>query len=54
MVRGSAEVLTASARIHAACGDQDAATGLATRAVAIASETGSARNLRAVLAVATA
>ncbi|MFF7887782.1 helix-turn-helix domain-containing protein [Streptomyces sp. NPDC020794] len=54
MVRGSAEVLTASARIHAALGDQDAATGLATRAVAVASETGSARNLRAALAVATA
>ncbi|MFJ1610983.1 twin-arginine translocation signal domain-containing protein [Streptomyces sp. NPDC088253] len=51
MVRGSAEVLTASARVHAARGDRDAATDLAARAVAIASETGSARNLHAALAV---
>ncbi|GAA4782306.1 hypothetical protein GCM10023220_01100 [Streptomyces ziwulingensis] len=51
-VRGSAEVLTASARIHAACGDRDTAANLASRAVAIATETGSARNLRAALTAA--
>lgn len=49
MVRGSAEVLTASARLYAACGDRDAAASLAVRAVAIATATGSARNLRAAL-----
>ncbi|MEU9189905.1 helix-turn-helix transcriptional regulator [Streptomyces sp. NPDC048484] len=53
IVRGSAEVLTASARIHAACGDRDTAADLASRAVAIATETGSARNLRAALTATT-
>lgn len=50
-VRGSAEVLTASARIHAACGDRDRAADLASQAVTIATATGSARNLRAALTV---
>ncbi|WP_406834896.1 helix-turn-helix domain-containing protein [Streptomyces sp. AHU1] len=50
IVRGSAEVLTASARLYAACGDRDVAAELASRAVAIATNTGSARNLRAALA----
>ncbi|MFG2115588.1 helix-turn-helix domain-containing protein [Streptomyces sp. NPDC048718] len=49
-VRGSAEVLTASARIYAARGDRDTAADLSARAVAIATQTGSARNLRAALA----
>ncbi|MEW2498494.1 twin-arginine translocation signal domain-containing protein [Streptomyces nodosus] len=48
-VRGSAEVLTASARIYTAHGDRDTAADLASRAVAIATQTGSARNLRAAL-----
>ncbi|WP_181646926.1 hypothetical protein [Streptomyces sp. WAC00263] len=48
----SAEVPTASARIYAACGDRDTAVELASRAVAIATETGSARNLRAALTAA--
>ncbi|MFI9772483.1 twin-arginine translocation signal domain-containing protein [Streptomyces sp. NPDC052415] len=48
-VRGSAEVLTASARIHTACGERDIAADLAARAVSIATTTGSARNLRAAL-----
>ncbi|GAA0418460.1 hypothetical protein GCM10010357_44750 [Streptomyces luteireticuli] len=50
-VRGSAEVLTASARVHAACGDRDLAADLASQAVTIATTTGSARNLRAALTV---
>ncbi|MEU5425816.1 helix-turn-helix transcriptional regulator [Streptomyces olivoreticuli] len=49
IVRGSAEMLTASARIHAACGDHDQATHLVSRSVAIATATGSARNLQAAL-----
>ncbi len=48
-VRGSAELLSVSSRIHAACGDRDAATDLATRSIAIATTTGSMRNLRAAL-----
>jgi hypothetical protein len=48
-VRGSAELLTVSARIYAACGDRDAAADLASRSIAIATTTGSARNLRAAL-----
>lgn len=48
-VRGSAEVLTASARIHTARGDRDTAADLASQAVAIATQTGSARNLRTAL-----
>lgn len=51
-VRGSAEVLAASARIHAARGDQDTAADFAAQAVAIATRTGSARNLRAALTAA--
>jgi transcriptional regulator with XRE-family HTH domain len=50
-VRGSAEMLTSSARIYAACGDRDAAADLASRSVAIATATASARNLRAALTV---
>ncbi|MFJ5220139.1 helix-turn-helix domain-containing protein [Streptomyces sp. NPDC088354] len=53
IVRGSAEVLTASARIYAARGDRDTAADLASQAVAIATETGSARNLRAALTAST-
>ncbi|BAU88067.1 hypothetical protein SLA_7201 [Streptomyces laurentii] len=49
-VRGSAEVLTASARIYAARGDRETAADLSARAVAVATQTGSARNLRAALA----
>ncbi|MEU6346471.1 helix-turn-helix transcriptional regulator [Streptomyces sp. NPDC046977] len=52
-VRGSAEVLTASARIYAARGDRDTAADLASQAVAIATATGSARNLRAALTAST-
>ncbi|MEU5929320.1 hypothetical protein ABZ817_38360 [Streptomyces antimycoticus] len=52
-VRGSAEVLTATARIYAARGDRDTAADFATRAVTIATQTGSARNLRAALSAAT-
>jgi hypothetical protein len=50
MVRGSAEMLTASARIYAASGDRDTTADLAARSVTIATATGSARNLRAALA----
>lgn len=53
IVRGSAEMLTASAHIYAARGDRDEATDLASRSVAIATATGSARNLRAALAAQT-
>jgi transcriptional regulator with XRE-family HTH domain len=49
MVRGSAELLTVSARIYSACGDLDAAANLASRSIAVATATGSARNLRAAL-----
>ncbi|GAA3086801.1 hypothetical protein GCM10020000_86850 [Streptomyces olivoverticillatus] len=49
IVRGSAEMLTASARIHAACGDRDQAAHLVSRSVAVATATGSARNLQAAL-----
>ncbi|MEV8479373.1 helix-turn-helix transcriptional regulator [Streptomyces sp. NPDC051173] len=49
IVRGSAEMLTASAHIYAARGDRDEAADLASRSVAIATATGSARNLRAAL-----
>ncbi|MFI1414992.1 helix-turn-helix domain-containing protein [Streptomyces sp. NPDC020707] len=49
IVRGSAEVLTASARIYAARGDRDTAAHLASQAVSVATHTGSARNLRAAL-----
>ncbi|MFJ3310282.1 helix-turn-helix domain-containing protein [Streptomyces sp. NPDC086549] len=49
IVRGSAEVLSASAGIYRVTGELDAAAGLATRAVAVATKTGSARNLRAAL-----
>ncbi|MFJ2397396.1 helix-turn-helix domain-containing protein [Streptomyces sp. NPDC087843] len=48
-VRGSAEMLTASARIHAASGDHDIAADFASHAVTVATQTGSARNLRAAL-----
>ncbi|MFD3310260.1 hypothetical protein [Streptomyces sp. NPDC058694] len=48
-VRASAEVLTASAHNYAAYGDRDSPADLASRAVVIAAETGSARNLRAAL-----
>ncbi|MEV5472785.1 hypothetical protein AB0L66_10560 [Streptomyces sp. NPDC052207] len=48
-VRGSAEVLTASARLYAANGERDKATALITRSVAVATATASARNLRAAL-----
>ncbi|MGW7260717.1 helix-turn-helix domain-containing protein [Streptomyces sp. NPDC054834] len=49
IVRGSAEVLTASARMYQAAGDLDIAADLASRAVAVATRTGSARNLRGAL-----
>lgn len=49
IVRGSAEVLTASARIYHASGDLDIAADLASRSVAVATRTGSARNLRTAL-----
>lgn len=49
IVRGSAEVLTASARIYHASGDLDIATDLASKAVTIATRTGSVRNLRSAL-----
>ncbi|MDQ1052005.1 helix-turn-helix transcriptional regulator [Streptomyces sp. V4I2] len=48
-VRGSAEVLTTSARIYAADGALDAAADFASRAVTIATKTGSARNLDSAL-----
>ncbi|MFD8261358.1 helix-turn-helix domain-containing protein [Streptomyces griseoluteus] len=49
MVRGSAEMLTASARIYTAHGDLDQAGHLVDKAITIATATGSARNLRAAL-----
>ncbi|MFE3163350.1 helix-turn-helix domain-containing protein [Streptomyces sp. NPDC059224] len=49
-IRGSAEVLTSSARIYHATGDADTAIHLADQAVAVATRTGSARNLRTALA----
>ncbi|MFJ8158352.1 multiprotein-bridging factor 1 family protein [Streptomyces sp. NPDC094468] len=49
IVRGSAEMLTASARIYHAAGELDHAADLASRAIAVATSTGSARNLRAAL-----
>jgi transcriptional regulator with XRE-family HTH domain len=49
-VRGSAEVFTASARLHAATGERDRAVDLLSRSIAVATATGSARNLRAALA----
>ncbi|MFF4409522.1 helix-turn-helix domain-containing protein [Streptomyces sp. NPDC001404] len=49
IVRGSAEMLTASARIYAARGDRDEAADLVSRSIAVATATGSARNLRAAL-----
>jgi hypothetical protein len=51
-VRGSAEVLAASARIHAARGEHDTAADFAAQAVSVATQTGSARNLRAALTAA--
>ncbi|WP_433189205.1 hypothetical protein [Actinoallomurus sp. CA-150999] len=48
-VRGSAEMLTASARVRAAGRDLDLAAALASRSVTVARQTGSARNLRAAL-----
>lgn len=53
IVRGSAEVLTASARIYAKDGDRDTAADLVSRAITVATTTGSARNLRAALAAQT-
>ncbi|MFD3590037.1 helix-turn-helix domain-containing protein [Streptomyces sp. NPDC058683] len=53
IVRGSAEVLTASARIYHAAGERDGAADLASRAVAVATRTGSARNLQAALSAQT-
>jgi transcriptional regulator with XRE-family HTH domain len=50
-VRGSAEVLTACARAYLATGDRDAASGLVSQAVGVATTTGSARNLRAACEV---
>ncbi len=47
--RGAAELLAVSACVHAACGERDAAVDLASRSTAIATTTGSARNLRAAL-----
>ncbi|MFF3786274.1 helix-turn-helix domain-containing protein [Streptomyces sp. NPDC001933] len=52
-VRGAAEMLTSSASIHLASGDHEAADAVITTAVSIATATGSARNLRAALAVQT-
>ncbi|MEV7869157.1 helix-turn-helix transcriptional regulator [Streptomyces sp. NPDC088124] len=52
-VRGSAEVLTTCARLHAATGDLDVAHHLVSRSLAIATATGSARNLRTALATRT-
>ncbi|MFH8257727.1 helix-turn-helix domain-containing protein [Streptomyces roseolus] len=49
--RGSAEVLTASARIHLASGDLDQAARHAADAVRIATDTDSSRNLTAAFAV---
>ncbi|MEV0039459.1 hypothetical protein [Streptomyces sp. NPDC050804] len=50
IVRGSAEVLTVAARLRAASGDLDEARGLVSRAITVATSTGSARNLNAALA----
>ncbi|MER6847666.1 twin-arginine translocation signal domain-containing protein [Streptomyces flaveolus] len=49
MVRGSAEVFTASARMSIARHDLDQAQNLVDRAISIAATTGSARNLQAAL-----
>jgi tetratricopeptide (TPR) repeat protein/transcriptional regulator with XRE-family HTH domain len=51
IVRGSAEVLTASAHAYAASGEPEAAAGLMSQAVAVATATGSSRNLQAALRV---
>ncbi|GLY89085.1 twin-arginine translocation signal domain-containing protein [Actinoallomurus iriomotensis] len=48
-VRGRAELLTVQARLHLVHGERDIAAEFAARAVAIARNTGSARNLRAAL-----
>jgi tetratricopeptide (TPR) repeat protein len=49
IVRGSAEVLTASAHIYVADGEREVAADFVSRAIAVATTTGSARNLRAAL-----
>ncbi|MFF5438793.1 helix-turn-helix transcriptional regulator [Streptomyces achromogenes] len=49
LVRGSAEVLTASARMYIAHGELGEAGRLVDKAIAIATTTGSARNLHAAL-----
>lgn len=49
MVRGSAEVLTASARMSIAHHDHEQAKSLIEQAISIAATTGSARNLQAAL-----
>ncbi|MFE4059380.1 helix-turn-helix domain-containing protein [Streptomyces sp. NPDC059096] len=47
-IRGSAEVLTATARAYTASGEAEEAAVLLTQALHVATTTGSARNLRAV------
>ncbi|AEM88906.1 helix-turn-helix domain-containing protein [Streptomyces violaceusniger] len=49
-VRGAAEVLTSSARVHAARGARDIAIAYATQAVGVATTTRSARNQQSALA----
>ncbi|MEY9839578.1 hypothetical protein [Streptacidiphilus sp. EB103A] len=53
MVRGSAEVLTASAHAYTASGEPEAAAHLLSQALAVATATGSSRNLHAALHVRT-
>ena len=50
MVRGAAEVLASSARVHAFRGSRDVAVAYATQAVGVATTTRSARNQRSALA----
>ena len=53
MVRGSAEVLTASAHAYTASGEPEAAADLLSQALTVAVATGSSRNLQAALRVQT-